>query len=132
MFMRNPSNHRVYQRQFFKSLLASAVSLILLFSMLPAALAAGGQAQTNDKALPVFDINKTDYDFGEIFLGETVTAAFTVRNLGAAPLQLAENPIVPGKPTVGIYRQPLRRSPSVSLRDLLMPAALTLGATPYT
>jgi hypothetical protein len=130
MFMRNPSTHRVSHRQHFKLLLAAAASLALLFSTLPAVRAASGQAQTNDKALPVFDINKTDYDFGEIFLGETVTAVFTVRNLGAAALQLAENPIVPGKPTVGIYRQPWRRSPSASWRDLLRPAALS--ATPYT
>jgi hypothetical protein len=132
MFTRNPSNHRFYYQQAFKGLLAWAAVFALFCSNLPAALAASGQAQTNDKALPIFEINKTEYDFGEIFLGESVTAGFTVRNLGAAPLQLAENPIIQGKPTVGIYRQPLHRSRSADLRELLTPAALTLGPTPYT
>jgi hypothetical protein len=132
MFMHSLLNNRFFQLQSFKSLFATASILVLLFSMIPTVSTARGQSQNTGKALPVFDINKTDYNFGDVFLGESMTASFTVRNLGAAPLELAENPIVTGKPTVGVYRQPLRRSPQQTLRDLLVPAAMPTGVPPYT
>lgn len=132
MYMCNQSTHGFYHRQQCKRLFARAVIFVLLLSTIPVASAAGGQGQSTDKALPVFDINKTEHDFGDIFLGESVTVGFTVRNLGAAPLQLAESPIVTGKPTVGVYRRSGRDNLSHSLRDLLTPASVTLGVLPYT
>jgi hypothetical protein len=127
----NQSIERRQLLQHFKILLTTGVILVLLFSSLPAAFAASGQSQNNDKALPVFDINKTEHNFGEVFFGEELAMTFTVRNLGAAPLQLADSPIVTGKPTIGLYREPLRRG-KPSLKDLLSPVGIRTGAAPYT
>jgi hypothetical protein len=122
MFMRNQSNNRFFQFQLFKNLIATINTFALLFFSISAASPANGQAQ-NNRGLPVFDINKTEHNFGDIYLGESTTVGFTVRNLGAVPLELSENPIVTGKPTVGVYRQPRQQT----LRNLL-----TLAAMPYT
>jgi hypothetical protein len=132
MFTRNQSNNCFFQLQRFKSLTVTICIFAFLFSVIPVMPVAIAQSQNNDKPLPVFDINKTDYNFGEVFLGESMTASFTVRNLGAAPLELGENPIITGRPTVGIYRQPLRRSQQQTLRDLLVQAAMPTGVPPYT
>ena len=48
------------------------------------------------------EISAAPSNFGEVFFGEDLAIGFTVRNLGAAPLQLAESPIVTGKPTIGL------------------------------
>jgi hypothetical protein len=130
MFMPNQSNQPFSYQQWFKRLSAAAAVLAVLLLNLSAASVAAGQGQAGDKSLPVFDINKTEHDFGDIFIGESVTIGLTVRNLGAAPLQLGDTPVITGKPTVGSYRQPLRHDPSSALRDLRRPAAL--GATPFT
>jgi hypothetical protein len=127
----NQFNTRCHFVQYFKILLTTGIILVLLFSSLPAALASSGQPQNNDKALAVFDINKTEHNFGDVFFGEELAMSFTVRNLGAAPLQLADSPIVTGKPTIGMYREPLRRG-NPSLKDLLAPAGMRKGAAPYT
>lgn len=111
--------------------MVKGIILVLLLSIVPASSASSGQSQNNDKALPVFDINKTEHNFGDVFFGEDLIIGFTVRNLGAAPLQLAENPIVTGKPTIGVYREPLRRE-KFSLKELLAPAGMLNGRAPYT
>jgi hypothetical protein len=131
MFTRNQSNNRFFRFQLFKSLLITANIFALLVSSIAVVSTAKGQSQNTNKPLPVFDVNKTEHDFGNIYLGESTAAVFTVRNLGAAPLELSENPIVPGKPTVGVYRKPASGSQPQGLRDLLVPVALFTGVPPY-
>ncbi|MEW6125597.1 MAG: hypothetical protein AB1757_00925 [Acidobacteriota bacterium] len=58
------------------------------------ALAQGGKA----KPAPVFDIDATKYNFGDIFVGEEVAHYFRVRNLGNVPLELSESPIYSDRP----------------------------------
>jgi hypothetical protein len=125
------SNKRFHLPQHFKTLLAARGILVLLFSMVSASSASSGPSQNPAQALPVFEINKTEHNFGDVFFGEDLVIGFTVRNLGAAPLQLAENPIVTGKPTIGVYREALRRE-KLSLKELLAPAGMRKGAAPYT
>lgn len=132
MFTHNQSDNRFFQLQPFKSLLVTANIFALLVSSIALVSTARGQSQNTSKPLPVFDVNKTEQDFGDIYLGESTAAIFTVRNLGAAPLELSENPIVPGKPTVGVYRQPLPGNRQQTLRDLLVPVAMFTGTAPYT
>lgn len=131
MFTFNQSSKRFQSLQMVETLLVKGLILALLFSIVPAASASSGQSQNNDKGLPVFSINKTEHNFGEVFVGEDLAVSFTVRNLGAAPLQLADSPIVTGKPTIGVYREPLRRE-KFSLKELLAPAARLKSAAPYT
>jgi hypothetical protein len=125
------SKKRFHLHHHFKTWLATGSILVLLFPTVPASSASSGPSQNPDQALPVFDINKTEHNFGEVFFGEDLAIAFTVRNLGAAPLQLAENPIVTGKPTIGLYREAWRGG-KFSLKELLAPAGMRKGAAPYT
>jgi hypothetical protein len=131
MRISNQANQRFHLHQLFKSLLATGSILVLLCSMVVASSASSGPSQNPDQALPVFEINKTEHNFGEVFFGEDLVIGFTVRNLGAAPLQLAESPIVTGKPTIGLYREALRGE-KFSLKELLAPAGMRKGAAPYT
>ena len=120
---------QLWQRR--KTVLAIGMSLTLLLAFIFPATTARAQAQKSSQALPIFDVNLTEYNFGEVFVGEELLKIFTARNLGAAPLQLAESPIVTGTPTVGLYREaPLEARPSLSARA--KPAASFIGAAPYT
>ncbi len=48
---------------------------------------------------PVFEIDATKHDFGDLFAGEQATHYFHVRNTGNAPLQMSETPIYPDRPS---------------------------------
>jgi hypothetical protein len=79
----------------------------LYLSALPAAY--GGQAgagQNGARGLPEFVIDKTSYDFGEVFAGEEMHSLFTVNNTGNAPLELSDKPLLATRPTVSLYRRP--------------------------
>jgi hypothetical protein len=113
----------------WKLLISSAlVSTMLLAS---SASAVRRTIQNQNQALPVLDINKTEHNFGDVFVGEEVIARFTVRNLGAAPLLLSETRIAPASPTVGLYRESWQSS-GRSVKELAKPAGIRKGALPYT
>ena len=48
----------------------------------------------------------TEHNFGDVFIGEDVSCVFYINNLGTAPLELSETPIVTTGPKVGLYRLP--------------------------
>jgi hypothetical protein len=103
----------------------------IVWSFVPATWAQTAKPQSSDKALPIFDIDETSYNFGDTFIGEDLSKRFTVRNLGAAPLLLADSPILADRPTVGSYHQPAQQG-NLSLQSLLRPAGRTKAALPYT
>lgn len=123
--------HQSTRWQRGKRRLITSIILTLLVSLVGLSTSVTAQAQKANQALPVFDINVTNYDFGEVFVGEELLKTFTVRNLGAAPLQLADQPILSGTPTIGRYREaPLGARPLWSA--LTKTAAHFTGAAPYT
>ncbi|HXG63614.1 MAG TPA: hypothetical protein VNO70_00815 [Blastocatellia bacterium] len=77
-------------------------------------------------ASPELSLDKTRHDFGDVFAGEELTAAFQVTNRGDAPLRLSETPL----PIVGSSRwQP---SPEMlqGMRRLIPVAAPVRRAAP--
>jgi len=48
------------------------------------------KTQPDKKPLPEAVIDSNKYDFGEVFIGETLEHVFWVRNLGSVPLELSE------------------------------------------
>ena len=71
----------------------SRVSLFTFAIILSiASVSLGGQ--NGKTAVPVFAADKIEHNFGDIFTGEDVSYIFTVRNLGNAPLQLSDSPVV--------------------------------------
>jgi hypothetical protein len=59
--------------------------LVTLLLLLPLALPLRGWAETG-KPRPRISVEKTSYDFGQVFSGEKVTHIFKFRNRGDAPL----------------------------------------------
>jgi hypothetical protein len=129
MFPHQSSSTTPLHFQSWKAFMVSTMLLALL-PVLPSQ-ASARTAQNSGKELPVFDINKTEYTFGDRFIGEELIARFTVRNLGAAPLMLSETPVLTGTPTVGVYRR-LQSEGLQGVQDWLQPAGLRKGAFPYT
>ena len=82
---------------------------LCLSAALPVAAAQRGQTgagQNGTRSLPEFVIDKTLYDFGEVFAGEEVQGLFTVKNNGNAPLELSDKPLLATRPNVSLYRRP--------------------------
>jgi len=127
MYLHPPSNQAKDRSPKRCTLLLCGLVVALLLAL--PAQAAGSKAQ--NRALPVFDINKTEYHFGDRFVGEELIARFTVRNLGAAPLMLSETPVLSTSPTVGLYRA-LQSEGRRQLKEWLQPASLRGAALPYT
>lgn len=94
-----------------QSKLASLVVAIYLVG-LPTP-AAGQAGQKGESRLPQLVIDKTLHDFGEVFAGEEIHSTFTVTNIGNAPLELSDRPLLVTRPAVSSYR----RSPG----DYLLP-----------
>jgi hypothetical protein len=128
MVQHHPTNKANHLFQGWKLLLSTNLVLAMLLA-LPSS-AASRKIQNQNKALPVFDINKTEHNFGDRFIGEELVVRFTVRNLGAAPLLLSETPILV-TPTIGLSLESWQSDPR-SLKDLAKPAGLGKGALPYT
>lgn len=63
---------------------------------------------------PVLNIDKTQHDFGEVFVGEELVHVFSVRNEGSAPLELSQKSTTTG-------------SNSPSLRELIKTASFNPG-----
>lgn len=55
--------------------------------------------QSKATGSPVFEIDGTKHDFGDLFAGEQSTHYFHVRNTGTVPLQLSETPIYADRPS---------------------------------
>ena len=103
--------------------------MLLVTLMAAAAIAATAQG---GKPLPVFEIDKTEHNFGDVFLGEDLIQVFSVRNQGAAPLELSDNPILlTGSPKVSRYQVP--DGPAADDRQpRLVPVGLTKRASAPT
>jgi hypothetical protein len=83
--------------------------IALYLSALPIPTAQAGQAgagQNGARGLPEFVIDKTLHDFGEVFAGEEVQGLFIVNNVGNAPLELSDKPLLATRPTVSLYHRP--------------------------
>ena len=110
------------RRRLWSALLTAFLSVTALLD---------GRAAAQSKPLPVFEITKTEHDFGDVFIGEDIAQVFMVRNQGAAPLELSENPIfTTGSPKVGSYRPPA--SSGHTRRLELTPVGLTSKASAPT
>ena len=57
--------------------------------MLGLVTSSSASAQKKSAASPQLVIDSTRRDFGEVFVGEELSHVFTVRNVGTAPLELA-------------------------------------------
>ena len=95
--------------------------MAFLTALLVAAMVAVARAAQGAKPLPVFAIDKTERDFGDVFLGEDLVQVFYVRNLGAAALELSESPIIAASPRTGSYRT------GDSLQSRLLPVGFPLS-----
>lgn len=49
---------------------------------------------------PEVALDASEHDFGDIFLGESLSHAFTVRNTGGAPLELSQKVGRSGRPAL--------------------------------
>jgi len=73
-----------------KRAIALCMQALILVSILPGLVAASSaSSQKKSTASPELVIDSTRRDFGEVFVGEELTHVFTVRNIGTAPLELA-------------------------------------------
>ena len=79
------------------------VVAVLYLAALPIS-AAGQTGQNGAPPLPKFEIDKTLYDFGEVFAGEELVVTFSVTNTGNAPLELSDKPLLVTRPAVSLYR----------------------------
>jgi hypothetical protein len=80
------------------------VVAVLYLAALPVS-AAGQPGQDGARPLPKFEIDKTLYDFGEVFAGEEIVVIFSVTNRGNAPLELSDKPLLVTRPAVSLYRR---------------------------
>lgn len=78
----------------------SCVFILMAAGLTISLLSADAFAQQDKTtAAPVFVIDATKYDFGDLFAGEQMTHYFRIRNTGNAPLQLSETPIYGDRPS---------------------------------
>ena len=77
-------------------LLSAALLGLSLSLTLQSAYAAGEQAGARANG-PEIIIDKTERNYGEVFAGEELEAAFVVRNVGTKPLTLAEKSDLAGQ-----------------------------------
>jgi hypothetical protein len=61
------------------------IAFVLAFAGGPSAAGRG-----HDQAPPVAAVDEATYDFGEVYEGEHLSHAFTIRNTGAAPLEIRD------------------------------------------
>src|SRR5258706_13319125 len=57
--------------------------------------------------VPQLIVDKVRHEFGEVFAGEDLMHVFWVRNIGTAPLELSETPLLGNRPSKVSFRQPL-------------------------
>ena len=57
--------------------------------------------------VPQLVVDKIRHEFGDVFAGEDLMHVFWVRNIGAAPLELSEMPLLRNRPSKVSFRQPL-------------------------
>lgn len=72
----------------------------------------------------------TRKDFGEVFVGEELDQVFTVRNVGTAPLELANKPLAAQSSAHLIGRVVSAGSRLDALSTYLKPAAIKRLAAP--
>jgi hypothetical protein len=91
---------------------------LLIIPLIAFAAVGIAPASQSGKPLPFFAIDKTEHNFGEVFVGEDISCVFNIRNQGSAPLELAENPIIIERPKAGRYQNPT--APGIGLNDRLV------------
>lgn len=73
------------------------VTALLMLAAIAVLSTGGLAAQTRE---PEVKVDAAEYDFGEVFTGESLVRAFTVRNIGAAPLELSQKISRSGRPAL--------------------------------
>jgi hypothetical protein len=87
-----------YARRSRPARLAAQALIIVIGVTLLAAPSSASPAGTST-ASPELAIDMTRRDFGEVFVGEELDQIFTVRNVGTAPLELANKTLAARAPS---------------------------------
>ena len=105
---------------------ALCLQALILVSIVPGLVAASSASpQKKSAASPELVIDGTRRDFGEVFVGEELSHVFTVRNVGTAPLELANKSLTsrsPASSPAELTGVSSRRT-SYAIGDYLKPAA---------
>jgi hypothetical protein len=113
-----------YARRSRPARLAAQALIIVAVIGLTAAPSSASRAGTS-AASPELAIDMTRRDFGEVFVGEELDQIFTVRNVGTAPLELA-NKTLAARPSAPSQARPVSASSADSHKaaiNYLKPAA---------
>ena len=82
-----------------------AATTMLALAFTPVSLVrAASQGATG---VPHLIVDSVRHEFGEVFAGEDLMHVFWVRNIGTAPLELSEMPLLGNRPSKVSFRQPL-------------------------
>jgi len=102
-----------WRRQSKRALVIVALYLAAVPGLAASAKQKGAE-QKSARPLPEFVIDKTLHDFGEVFAGEELYSIFNITNVGNAPLELSDKPLLVTRPSVSLYR----RSPGLASLQL--------------
>ena len=91
----------------FKGILRGflAATTVLAIALTPVSLVRA--ASQVGAGVPQLIVDKVRHEFGEVFAGEDLMHVFWVRNIGTAPLELSETPVLGNRPSGVSFLQPL-------------------------
>lgn len=82
-----------------------AATTVLVLALTPvSSVRAGSQVAAG---VPQLVVDAVRHEFGDVFAGEDLMHVFWVRNVGSAPLELSETPLLSTRPSKVSFRQPL-------------------------
>lgn len=77
---------------------AAGISLLMCAVMLMPENSSSAPRSISSSQAPELSLEKSRHDFGEVFAGEDLIAAFWIRNLGSKALELSDRPLIVGLP----------------------------------
>ena len=76
---------------------ARSQKLLMAFAILLAIPSMTPARQNGKPEMPALEVDSTQYNLGDIFVGEEISHIFSIRNTGTAPLKLSDTPFLSGK-----------------------------------